>query len=403
MDKELVTVVADPADERFQALARSPERCGGPVELKNGFNIALGPGARGHIELDALAPFMDAPFYRVRPCGCEARSWYRMEYRLSPDSIRDLSALVVMLEASSPEGVTVFALLRVSFPDGRSADLGSAQIEVQRNRRVHALTIALGDHSASDVADVTEARLCFVIEARPAALHIHRLGVQAVEARDTCLSSSELQRLRNLANRNPPRVRCRRLCAGPSRMWTGTAEGHRRLSEGGYIDFDPLLGRSVGVAKSEDTVCLTMQNMNDAQWCSLEFRFTDVVESGALSMVLRATGSPERQEIPRLRTLLRQYDETGGWDDTTLHEAVSLFDPQGIRQTNIDLSPLLDAARQIHRFGLMLFLPVHSERFGFSDIEVFVIDHAPAEPAAVSRIDRSRFLRTAKRIARGRW
>lgn len=402
MYRELTAIAACPDADRFQALTHRPERGGAAFELAGGFHIVLGPGARGAVELDARVPFMDAPCYRLRPVGCAARSFYRIEYRLSAALLADLSALIPTLEASSPEGVTVFALLRLVRPDGGTADVGSAQIEVKRDRQLHSFPISLHDLPASDRTGVTEARLCFSIEARPAALHLHRLALHGVEARDDRLSQADLDTLRGLAARQSPRVRRAGITAQRGTGWTGRAEGHQRLADGVYLDFDPAAGRSATLSRADGRVEIAFEHLKDSGWRNLEFRFRDVHQSGSLILVLRAVDATGMQAVLRPRAILRQYDETGGWSDTPLRDPLPVFAGARDGQTKIDLSPLLDETRQIHRFGLMLFFPGEVDRLIFSEIEVFVIDRAAEDPPAVSRLDLPRLFRAAKRVARGR-
>lgn len=402
MDRTLAAVVANPTDERFQALTQAPERHGTASELQDGFLVALCPGARGAVELDALQPFMDAPCYRLRPVGCEARSWYRIEYELSPTLFHELSAIIPMLEASSPDGVTVFALLRIKQFSGRSSDVGSAQINVGRSRQLHSFPISLHDLPVADRTDVQKATLCLFIEARPAALHLHRLAVHGIDAIDDRLSPSDLKMLRDMATQHSPRVRRRGISTQDCGLWTGRAKTHQRIADDVYVDVEPAEGRSVAVSRSPERLDLVFENTSDAQWRNIEFRFREVPHSDALAMFVRAVSPGETQVKLRPRVVIRQYDQAGGWGDTTLPEPPVLFDTARDGQTKIDLSCWLDESRALHSFGLMLFFPDDVEKLSFSDLEVFVIDRAIDAPPAAPRLDLSKLLRTAKRVAQGR-
>lgn len=364
----------DPRNWEFVSLVHSERIYESGFVVNDKLLISFDNKSGGKVALSAIKPEISAPHYHIRPIDMGAAQWYSIECDISKESLDQVGQLVPCLDAASAQSVSLFALLRIFYEDGRSEDISSLQVELRRSRTQQAFPISLGDIPSLSHAQIAAARLIFFIEARNVAIDIYGLTIASVLGAKASYDDDSIARLRAAHDAGSPSLQMRRLSAQDDNLWTGEALEHRSIVPNVFLDFEPGSGRQMTVSRNGDSLDIDFTRTSDGGWRNLEFRFEGVANSGSVSALLYAKGAAGQHGRIEATLILREYDEKFVWEDTHIPVSLPLYSDKESELRLIDLSPLLSDKRDVHRFGIMLFLPPQAELLNVAEMDVFVFD-----------------------------
>ncbi len=369
------SIEIDPENRDFVSLTRAERIHDFGFEISKGLRVSFEPNVGGKVALSAVNPEISAPHYRIRPIKMGAANWYSMEYDIAGKHLDNIGQIVPTLDAASPQSVTLFALLRIFYKDGRSEDVSSLQVELRRNRMAQAFPISLRDLPTLAHGEITTARLIFFIEARDVVLDVYGLTVTSVRTAKAHYGLEQVRRMRGVHAASPsPSLKRQRLDVDAEALWTGETSEHRPITPEVFLDFQPGEGRRMTVARQGGMLAVDFSETASGDWRNLEFRFEDVHNTGSITVLLYAKGKTGAGKPLEAGLVLREYDEDMVWEDTSIPVTLTLLAEEGGQLRRIDLSPLLSDKRNVHCFGIMMFLPPETEVLQIEEMDAFVFD-----------------------------
>ena len=364
----------DPESTQFKKLLTKEMVHVKSFALGDQLNVKFDGKCDGSIALSAHRPKIGGAHYRIAPVNMGAASWYNIEFDIKGSDLRNIGQVIPCLEAASPKSLTLFSVMRFFYKNGRSQDVSSAQIELCRNRRRQSFPIQLDDLAHMPAEEIDYARVIFKIEARNVDIELYDLTIMGVENASAELAPDGAGALRAMGDSADFPMSRVFIIPQEKDIWTGTASQHRALSDGVFIDFEVGEGRQVKIAQKRNVASFDFRQTAASGWRNLEFRFTNVKNTGAVCALLRASGAHAGSNSIETNVILREYDENFKWQDSPLALKIPLFSKGSSVQQIIDLSPKLADSRQSHTFGILLFFPPETTELQISELEMFVFD-----------------------------
>lgn len=379
----LRSVGVDVTDELFQKICLKPVLHDRGFMLAGRLRVSFDPSKGGRVRLAGVLPALGEAHWRLTPVNLGGADWYSIECDLPVGEMSGLDQIIPCLDVTCPRSTAMFALLRVFGRDGRSVDSSSTMVEVRHERRRHAFPICLSDLPAGILQGAQRATMIFFIEARAVDLHVYGMSVTGVRAATPVLSDDAHEALRATLPATEGQMRRLVLDAGAVAWAAGLLEGMTELCPGIFLDLETGPGRAVALDVAAGSLTVDFNGLETAQWRSLEFRFADFVDTGAVQVAVRMMASTAGGDPVQAGMVLRQYkDEGAGFADSALAPPL-MFYPSGPAQEQVyDLSARLPEDRASHAVGIMLFLPPSVMRLHVRRIEVTLFDALGAACAA---------------------
>lgn len=372
---EIGNFSVNPDDKAFFTRAISPKVYEKSFSIEDRLRVSFDGSSGGKVRLSAVHPVAGAAHYQITPVGLGAAAWYSIEYNISSDLVANLGQIVPCLDASSQQSATIFAVLRLIYKDGKTADASSLQIELQRDRHPQSFPISFGDFPENTHSELDRAVLIFFIEARNIDINIYGLTVQGVKAHDSSFPVSQVEVLRKAGKEKGSAVLHRAITPDTVEPFSGMFTERQQISDGIFLDFEAGKGREVQVGSTHSTVVLDFDRLIEAQWRTLEFSFTGVENTGSIAAFIHVSSKAGGTPCPiGVKILLREYFEDDVWRDTELQDRLTICGEGGNAQAFFDLSPVVTDSRQRHNFGIFVFLPPDTGRLELTGIEAFVVD-----------------------------
>ncbi len=335
-------------------------------DLFDGLRVNLDAKAGGQASVMAACPPVGRPFFRITHHSGDTARWMALSCALHLSDLARADRLVVSLFASSPETVTLFALLRLYSADGSWSDTSSAQIELRRQARTHVCPISLDDLPPDALARANRACLMILVESRDVAIDLSGIEVVAVPSDPVSPADAMLDHLRSA-----PDVYRVAQQVGPPKPLT---PHHISLGGSVFVDSDPKSAAPVLTDGSGDALTITFAGSCDSGWQSIEFRFAGVADSSGLTALFRIDAQAEYDRETHATVVVRRYLPDGTWSDSGPAATLALTAQRQTGYALVDLYAMLGDARATHDFGVMLFLPRGCTALSLFDAEAFVYD-----------------------------
>lgn len=364
----------DPTNWDLTSLTQDERIHSSGFQIASGLRVNFDPDSGGKIAFSAVCPEISSPHYRIKPIEMGAALWYSLEYDIAGEHLHNVGQIIPTLDASSSQSTTLFSLLRIFYNDGRSEDISSLQVEIRRNRTNQTFPISLDDLSSLSRGEIRAARLIFFIEARNVPLDIYGLTIISVPTVKLPYRINQIKRMRDAHAAGVPSIKRGHLDANVEPLSTGRCLEHRQISPGVFLDFQPGDDRHITVTRQAEKLLLDFSEASSGGWRSLEFRFEEVRNTGSISALVFAKGGAMAKYGLEAGLVLREYDANFLWEDTPLPVSLTLFSEERSELRLFDLSPLLSDKRDLHHFGIMVFLPQEAGMLEVEEMDVFVFD-----------------------------
>lgn len=379
----LAAIRPDPSDSAFPPLVAQPALHRQGFPLGGALRVTFDPSKGGALRVAGIVPPLGAAHWRLTPVNLGAADWYAVETDLDPLALRGLESLIPCLDAASPRKLSLFALLRVVGPDGRSHDGSSTMVELGPERRGAVFPVSLSDIPAPLLHEAASARLIFFLEARDVDLDLYGLSVTGIAAPPPVVADAALRSLRDRAGGPPVAGPARILSAATRKGWAGKVTDHAEIAKGVFLGIEPGPGRKVAVSRGWSKLEIDFTAAAASRWRSLEFRFAPFADTGRMVALLRVSAMTAQAGPLPVVVILRHYPGQGvPFRDSVLGAGLMLYPDAAPRESRFDLSPYLPDSTALHETGLMLFFPPDTGLLTVEGIEASLADLSAAQPPA---------------------
>ncbi|MFG1183315.1 MULTISPECIES: hypothetical protein [Xanthobacter] len=296
-------------------------------------------------------------FIEIEPRKLEDANWLTIEITLDIDDVRETSTFVSILDAFSVKSVSVFSVLRVTYPDGRWVDFSSAELEFNATSTTHAFPVVLSQKIQDALAGASGAKLIFFIESRSTVFGISEVRTIGI-LRDAKLlamrASSDL--LTQLENRTLEGAHRAELSTEALTIDAATRREvacYAEVAPNVCFSFGPAAEEAVALLKMDDNIVVDLTGCADSDWRTIEFLFhpTSVGACRGLLIDIQSSYLPQPSEAI-LEGVFRIFVEDG-YQDISLGGIA--IDTNGTRTQQA--YPLDLTAFQSNRCRLILFVP----------------------------------------------